>query len=193
MNGSGPATIELHCVCGGRRVVPAGLRIVSCVKCGRALGSPLPAPGPRPAIFLLAAATNVTQLVSGIVLGLAIASAARHFDASAALDAWLIVPLLGIFAGGKAYRGGPGALVVAAVIDTVIVAMCLAGRDHVIEMLHASGALRYVTVDPPLLTYGIAALAGLAGLACLVALPQARRYAAWQHTRIELAFRTWGV
>jgi len=193
VNGSEPATIELHCVCGERRVVPAGLRIVSCVKCGRALGPPLPAPGPRPAIFLLAAATNMTQLVSAIALGLAIASAARHFDASAALGAWLIVPLLGIFAGGKAYRGGPGALVVAAVIDAVIVAMCLAGRDHVIEMLHASGALRYVTVDTALLTYGIAALAGVAGLACLAALPQARRYAAWQHTRIELAFRTRGM
>jgi hypothetical protein len=180
-------------VCGERRVVPAGLRIVSCVKCGRALGPPLPAPGPRPAIFLLAAATNVTQLVSGIALGLAIASAARHFDASAAFDAWLIVPLLGIFAGGKAYRGSPGALVVAAMIDTVIVAVCLVGRDHVIEMLHASGALRYVTVDTALLTYGIAALAGVAGLACLAALPQARRYAAWRHARIAIAFRTWGV
>jgi hypothetical protein len=179
-------------VCGQRRVVPARLRIVSCIKCGRALGPPLTDPGPRPAIFLLAAATNVTQLVSGIALGLAIASVARHFDASAALDAWLLVPLLGIFAGGKAYRGGPGALVVAAVIDAVIVAMCLAGRDHIIEMLHASGAFRYVTVDTALLTYGIAALAGVAGLAGLAALPQARRYAAWQHTRLELAFRTRG-
>lgn len=190
MNGSQPATIELHCACGERRIVPAGLRIASCIKCGRALGPPLPDPGPKPAIFLLAAAANVTQLVSGIALGLAIASAARHFDASAALYACLIVPLFGIFAGGRAYRGGPGALVVATMIDAVIVAMCLAGRDRVIEMMHASGALGYVTVDAALLAHGIAALAGVAGLAGLAALPQARRYAAWQHTRLELAFRT---
>lgn len=180
-------------MCGERRVVPAWLRIVSCIKCGRALGPPLRDPGPRPAFFLLAVAANLTQLVSGIALGLVIASAVRHFDASAALYAWLIVPLLGIIAGGKAYRGGPGALVVAAVIDAVIVAMCLAGRDQVIEMVHASGALRYITLDTVLLSHGIAALAGVAGVAGLVALPQARRYAAWQHTRIELAYRTRGV
>jgi hypothetical protein len=185
-----PAAIELHCVCGERRVVPAGLRIVSCIKCGQALGPPLPEPGPRPAIFLLAVAASATQLVSGLALGLAIAWAARRFEASSDLFAWLIVSILGIFAGGKAYRGGVGALLVAAAIDVVIVAMRLPARDRVTELLHASGVVRYVTVDEKLLALAIAAFAGTACLACLAALPQARRYAAWQRSQIELAFRT---
>ena len=185
-----PAATELHCVCGERRVVPAELRIVSCIKCGQALGPPLPAPAPRPAIFLLAVAAHSTQLVSGIALGLAIPWAARRFDASSALFAWLIVSIIGFFAGGKAYRGSVGALFVGAAIDAVIVAMCLLGRDRVTELLHVSGVVPYVTDDAELLALAIAAFAGVAFLACMATLPQARRYAAWWRSQIELAFRT---
>jgi len=190
VNGSQSATIELHCVCGERRVVPAGLRIVSCIKCGQALGPPLPVSGPRPAIFLLAVAASLTQLVSGIALALAIMWAARRFDASSEVIVWLIVSVLGLFAGGKAYRGSVGALLVGPAIDAVIVAICLVSRDRVAELLRVSGVVPYVTSDAKLLAQAIAAIAGLAGLASLAALPQARRYAAWQRSRIELAFRT---
>lgn len=191
MNGSGPATIELHCVCGERRVVPAGLRIVSCIKCGQALGPPLPRTGPRPAIFLLVVAASSTQLVSGIALGLVITWAARRSGASAELFAWLIVSILGIFAGGKAYRtGSVGALLVGEAINMVIVALCVGSRDRVTELLHVSGVVPYVTHDAKLLTLVIAAFSGIACLMCLAALPQARRYAAWRHSRMELAVRT---
>lgn len=190
MNGPRPATVELHCVCGERRIVPAGLPVVSCIKCGQALGPPLPAPRPRPAISLLAIAASATQLVSGVALGLAIASAAKHFDAQSYLLAWLIVSVVGIFAGGKAYRGSVASLYVASAIDVAIVAMRLASRDSLTEMLRVSGAVRYVAVDAELLALAIAGFASFACVACLVAVPQARRYAAWQRSQIELAFRT---
>jgi hypothetical protein len=191
VNGAQPAATELHCVCGERRVVPAGLRIVSCIKCGQAMGPPLPVPGPRPAIFLLAVAASSTQLVSGIALGLAITGAARRLDASSDLFAWMVVSVVGIFAGGVAYRGGSvAALMVGAAIDAVIVAVCLAGRARVTELLHVSGVVPYVTKDAKLLALAIAALAGVACVACMVTLPQARRYAAWQRSQMELAFRT---
>lgn len=192
MNGSQPAMTELHCACGERRVVPAGLRVVSCVKCGRALGPPLPEPGPRPAIWLLALAAAATQLASGIALGLAIACAARRSEASAVLAAWAIVGVVGVFAGGMAHRGRVGALIVAALIAAAIAAMCLTSRAQLAELLHASGVLAYVAIkaiDAQLLARAIAGLAGAACLACLAALPQARRYAAWQRSQLELAFR----
>jgi hypothetical protein len=166
------------------------LRIVSCIKCGQALGPPLPAPGPRPAIYLLAVAASATQLVSGLVLCLALTWAARRFDASSDLVAWLIVSIIGILAGAKAYRGSVGALLVAAAIDAVIVAMRLPDRDLLTELLHVSGVVPYVTDDTQLLALSIAAFAGASCLACLAALPQARRYAAWQRSQLELAFRT---
>lgn len=190
MTGSPPATIELHCACGERRVVPAGLRIVSCVKCGQALGPPLPEPGPRPAIFLLAAAAGATQLLSGVAFGLAIAWMARRDGASTELLAWLIVSALGVLAGGRAYRGGVGALLVSALVDAAIVAVRLPARDRITELLHASGVVPYVTADAEHLALSIAAFAGAACLLCLAALPQAHRYAAWQRSQIELAFRT---
>ena len=190
MDGSQPAAIELHCACGERRVVPVGLRIVSCVKCGQALGPPLPVPGPRPAIFLLAVAANLTQLVSGIALGLAIAWAARRSDTSSELVALLVVSVIGIIAGGRAYRGGVGSLVVGAAIDAAIVAMCLASRDRVTALLHGSGVVPYVTSDAERLALAVGALACVACLASLAALPQAHRYAVWQRRQIELAFRT---
>ena len=185
-----PDVIELHCACGARRVVPAGLRVVSCVKCGLAMGPPLPEPGPRPAIFLLVTGTVATQLVSVLVLGLAIAWAARRFDASSELLAWPIVSVLGIFAAGWAYRGSIGALLLAAILDGGIVAMRLPGRDRIAELLHASGAVPYVHDDTEPLALGIVVLAGVACVACLIAVPQARRFAAWQRSQIELAFRT---
>jgi hypothetical protein len=189
VNGSQPAMTELHCACGERRVVPAGLRVVSCVKCGRALGPPLPEPGPRPAIWLLALAAAAAQLASGIALGLAVACAARRSDASAVLAAWAIVGVVGVFAGGMAHRGRVGALLVAALIAAAIAAMCLTSRARLAELLHASGVLAYVPLDAQLLARAIAGLAGVACLACLAALPQARRYAAWQRSQLELAFR----
>jgi hypothetical protein len=190
VNGPQPATIELHCVCGERRVVPAGLPVVSCIKCGQALGPPLPAPRPRPAIFLLAVAASSTQLVSGIALGLGITWVAKHFDARTELVAWLIVSILGILAGGKAYRGSVGALYVAAAVDVALVAVRLMSRDPLTEMLRVSGVVPYVTASAELLALSIAAFASFACVACLVAVPQARRYAAWQRRQIELAFRT---
>jgi hypothetical protein len=90
----------------------------------------------------------------------------------------------------KAYRGSAGALVVGAAVDAAIVAMCLPGHDRITELLRVSGVVPYVTGDAHRLALGIAAFAGAACLACLAALPQARRYAAWQRSRIELAFRT---
>jgi len=190
VNGPQPATVELHCVCGERRIVPAGLPVVSCIKCGQALGPPLPAPRPRPAIFLLALAASATQLVAGVTLGLAIASGAKHFDARSYLLAWLIVSVIGIFAAGKAYRGSVGSLYVASAVGAAIVAMRLASRDSLTDMLHTSGVLRYVAVDAELIALSIAGLASFSCVACLVALPQVRRYAAWQRRQIELAFRT---
>ena len=177
-------------MCGERRIVPAGLPVVSCIKCGQALGPPLPAPRPMPSIVLLAAAASATQLVSGVALGLALTWAARHLDASPHLVAWLIVSVLGIFAGGKAYRGSVGALYVAALIDVVIVAMRLVSRDFLTEMLRVSGVVPYVTSSTELLGLSIAVFASVAGVACLAAVPQARRYAFWQRRQIELAFRT---
>ena len=185
-----PATLELHCVCGERRIVPAGLRVVSCIKCGQQLGPPLPERAPRPAIFLLAAATYATQLASGVVLCVAIAWAARRLDPSPALLPWLIVSLLGLFAAGKAYRGSVGSLLAAAAVDGALVAMCLAARDRLAELLRVSGVVPYVTSDAPRLALALAGAAALASLLCLAALPQARRYASWQHRQIELAFRT---
>jgi hypothetical protein len=189
VNGPEAATTELHCVCGERRIVPAGLRIVACVKCGRALGPPLPDPGPRPAIWLLALAAGATQLVAGSALVLAIACAAKRSGATSVLAAWAVVSAIGFIAGGMAHRGRVGALIVAAVIAAALAAMCLASRARLAELLHASGVLSYVTVDAQLLARSIAALAGVACLACLAALPQARRYAAWQRSQLELAFR----
>lgn len=190
MNGPRPGTIELHCVCGERRIVPAGLPVVSCIKCGQALGPPLPASRPRPPIFLLAVAAGATQLVSGIALGLALTWMAKHLETRPELVAWLVVSVLGILAGGAAYRGSAGALYVAAAIDVALVAMRLLSRDPLTELLRVSGVVPYVTSNAELLALSIAAFASFACVACLVAVPQARRYAAWQRRQIELAFRT---
>lgn len=178
------AAVELHCSCGATRVAPAGLRSVSCIKCGRELYAPLAPAALRPSIAILALAAFASQIVAAAILCLAVASLAQH-AASTELVVCGAVALIGVLAGGSAYRGSVTSLLVAGLIDAAIAGASLARTGALVELDRVQGLF-----DPAQLSLALTVTGTIAAVACALAIPQAKRYVAWQREQIERAIHT---
>src|SRR5262245_38778842 len=107
-------------------MVPAGLSVVSCVQCGRAMG-PLPDFAVPPRTTLLSTATLASQLVATIAFALALISFVKFHDHRAAIIALLAASAGCVLAGGAAHRGGVLALVACVAGDGIA---AIAGLAH---------------------------------------------------------------
>lgn len=181
----GPTQLR-YCVCGATRNAPAALRIVSCVRCGRALMSEPQVPA-APSIAVAQIAALASQLLgaAGFCLVLAWAWSVNP-DAQIAVGGLLALAALWVFAGGSALRGSVTALSCCAMLDVAAALLLVANAER------ARGIVRVATVQfsPAVASHAqlvIVIAAGLAlfgAIACVAAFPEVRRLAAWQDAQI---------
>jgi len=163
-------------VCGETRVVPAALTVVSCVKCGRKMAATDVQPTLPPPRARLAGVTLLSQLVAACVFGLALWCFLRHAGPRGPIVGIMVASAVGVFAGGAAHRGSLFALACCAVIDVAIGVTAIyplpAARPYA-AMLFAK--VPHANLVMPL--GGVVAL--VAALACLLVVPDVRRFARW--------------
>lgn len=170
----------MHCACGATRDAPQGLTIVSCVACGAAMSRSIPIQyATPPARTLVTTATFATQLLGTFAFALALVwIVALHVTAPPAI-AVLLAGAGAVFAGGHAHRGNVVALGICTVFDLAVATVLLAR----LAPTFTGPALARLHVEPTYLLPAAGILGALAAIACIAAMPQARRFAAW---RVEL-------
>jgi len=144
--------------------------------------APLPPAKAPPSIALLVFAALLSQLVAGMVLCLAIAWSAVHAVVVVEVIVAGSIGLVGILAAGMAIRGRVVPLMIAGVIDAAIAGVSLARRGVLADLDRVQD---WIELDRVAL--GHAAAGALAAVLCACAIPQARRYAAWQLAQLERA------
>lgn len=162
--------------------------VVSCVRCGAAMGLPANvATVPAPRRGLVAMATLVTQLLGTAVFALGLVwIIASHVTSNVVIGA-VVASALVVFAGGHAHRGGIVALAGCAAFDLVV---------GVALLLRIPTAVAYTAAPMARISEALAhhhalviAIAGgcavVSAIACVAALPQARRFAAWQREQLH--------
>lgn len=177
----------LHCDCGEVREVSVGIAVLACVRCGRAMHAPRPPEPPVPSHLIIAAASILIELLCALAFTLGAIWMLRTGDTSARAIAVPAIAAIGLAAGAYAYRGGVTSLIVGAAITAAIALACslqpttvgdLFLRAHLAPALGPPNRLALLTGGLSLITVGI----------CVAALPQARKFAAWQRDRLERAF-----
>lgn len=177
----------MHCACGATREAPAGLTIVSCVACGAAMSRSIPIQyATPPTRTLVTTATFATQLLGTLAFALALVWIVALRVTAPPIIAVLIAGAGAVFAAGHAHRGNVIALGICTVFDLAAAAFLLA-RLSVTEAF-AGPALARLHVHPTYVLLAIGILAAVAAIACIAAMPQARRFAAW---RLELLAARW--
>jgi hypothetical protein len=180
-------TRVLHCLCGATREAPVGLAVLSCVRCGAAMGrASIARIAIPPSRALLALGTFATQLFGTIAFALALVWIIRV----GVTDDAVLVALFGgavcVFAGGAAYRGSMVALGLCAVLDIAIAIALLAQQSHVIAFVTAPFAnLSVQQLDMVRIVVGC--VAAMAAAECFVAAPKAREFAAWRNEQLKRA------
>ncbi len=175
-----------YCACGATREAPAELRVVSCVRCGRALMATPDLPAP-PSTSVAVVAALASQLLGTAAFFLVVAWAwSIEGDARVAIGVGLGLGTLWVFAGGSALRGSLAGLFCCALLDLALAATVLANASGARAFVHAATARVApqiaAHVDTVFLVAGGAAV--LAAVACVVAVPQVRRMAVWQDEQI---------
>ena len=147
-----------------------------------------------PARPIAASATLATQLLGTLVFALAFYWVFRHRGYWPTNVAILSVGAIGVFAGGNAHRGSVRALVVAALFDVAVVIACFAKFSAVKAFVVAPVAWAAPKLVPflPTITISAGILAVFAAAACVAAVPQTLRFAAWRYEQLLQAVRTWG-
>jgi len=147
-------------------------------------------PTPAPSRALLATATFVTQLLATTLFVLSLWWIVRHGNTDVA-SIGLVAGASMVFAGGMAHRGGIGQLVACSLLDLALALSCLVAPAPVLAFTQVPLARlspRLVEgLETSLAVTGV--VAALAALTCLVALPQARRFATWHDQRIQQVAR----
>lgn len=184
----------LKCACGATREAPVGLRYLSCVRCGRGMAPATSNPfAPSPSRSIVAGATFVSQLLGMLGFVLALVWTIKHGGHWMVNATILSLGALVVFAGGHAHRGSVGALVVCAVLDMAVAIACLANIAAVDAFVRMPTAWALPAALPKLhiATTIAGGVALLAASACMAALPQTRRFAAWRERQILIAAGAW--
>ncbi|HEX5058269.1 MAG TPA: hypothetical protein VFV99_02860 [Kofleriaceae bacterium] len=148
---------------------------------------------PTPSRSIVAGATLVSQLLGTLAFALALVWIIKHGYRGPINVTILVLGAVAVFAGGNAHRGSVVALVVCAVIDLAVAVACLANISAVDTFVHTSVAWAAPAVVPKLhiMTVIAGIVAVLAASACMAAVPQTRRFAAWRERQILHAARAW--
>ena len=154
------------------------------------MAPPSELPTPAPSRARLAPATLVSQLLAASVFVMSLWWIVRHGNTDVAMIG-LVAGASGVFAGGMAHRGGVGALVACSVLDLALALSCLIAPPPVRAFVQPPLAKLSPRLVEELATSMIVmgVVAAIAAIACLVALPQARRFARWHDQRIQQAAR----
>jgi len=178
----------LHCTCGATRQAPVSMSIVSCVRCGAAMGlASKVASVPAPRRTLVGTATFASQLLGTAVFVLGLVWIVALRTTTDVVFGALVASAILVLAGGHAHRGGVIALASCATFDLAIGIALLLKIPPAITYAEApivriSDALArhhelVITIT------GIAAV--VCAIACVAALGQARRFAAWQREHLH--------
>lgn len=186
----------LHCVCGATREAPIGLRVLSCARCGRALALATPnAFVPIPARSIVATATLASQLLGMLAFALALVWIVKQGDRQPVSVTILVLGVVCVFAGGNAHRGSLRALALCALLDLAIAIACLANISAVqaFVVVPVAWAAPAVVHELAIATMITGVVAALAASACIAAVPQTRRFAAWRDEQLVRAARGTGT
>ena len=178
----------MYCACGATRHAPAGLTIVSCVACGARMSRTMPITYAKPpSRAFVSTATFASQLLGTAAFALAIVWIVALRVTTPPVIAVLLAGAVAVFAGGNAHRGNIIALGICTVFDLAVAGLALP-RLALTETF-AAPALARLGVAPTYVLFGAGILAALAAIACVAAMPQARRFAAWRGEQILQAAR----
>jgi hypothetical protein len=189
---SGPEIF--HCVCGARRPVSNGLRVVGCVQCGRAMSRHKSDTFSLvPSRWLLSSATFISQLLGILAFLMAATWMLELGHRNVGVITVALLGAVSVFAGGQAHRGSIGALGMCAGFDLAIGVVCLIRWSSVTKFVYAptSWAAPEIARDLNLAMSITSLVALLTAVVCIVAVPQTRRYLAWHRTQMTLAPPTW--
>jgi hypothetical protein len=170
----------VHCTCGATRQAPVDLAIISCVRCGAAMGQVTATRIVRPpSRALLAIGCFATQLLGVLLFALALAWVVRLRATDDLVVGGLVGGAVFVFAGGAAYRGSVIALGICAVLDVVIATALLAQSAQCVAFITGplpAAAAQYLEATCII----VGCVAAMAAAECLVAAPQARHFARWR-------------
>ena len=180
-------TRVLHCACGATRTAPVSLAVVSCVRCGAAMGrASMTRVALPPSRALLALGTFATQMFGALAFVLALMWIIKLRSTDGAVLAGLGIGAVCVFAGGAAYRGSVIALGLCAALGIAIAIALLAQQAHVIAFITAPLAnVSAYQLDAARIIAGC--VAAMAAAECFVAMPQAREFAQWRDEQIRRA------
>lgn len=183
-----------HCACGAKRPVSNGLRVVGCVQCGRAM-SPYKSDAFLivPSRWILSLATFTSQLLGLITFLLAATWMMKLGNRHWPIIAVAVFGVVAVFSGGRAHRGSVGALGMCAGLDLAIGIACLIKWAAVMKFVYFPTAWAAPKIaDDVVLALSVTSLVALlAAVACIVAVPQTRRYLAWHQAQMTLAPPVW--
>lgn len=145
---------------------------------------------PAPSRPVLAGATLVSQLLGAIAFALALLWFVKLGNRSAPTIAVMIAGALCVFAGGHAHRGSVIAVLACVAFDIAIAVACFAvpaAQPFVAAPVAwlAPAALPHLAIAMVV----VGSAGAIASVACLLALPQARRFGAWRDAQILRAAR----
>jgi len=175
-----------YCACGATREAPAQLRVVGCVRCGRALMSTPEVPVP-PSISIAVVAALASQLLGTVAFCLVVAWAWNVMgDARIAAGALLALVAFWMFGGGSALRGSLTGLACCALLDIGLALLALSTASGARGFVLGSIAWGAPAIAPHVDTIFTVAggAAAIAALACVAAFPQVRRMGAWQDAQL---------
>jgi len=141
---------------------------------------------PRPARSIVATATFVSQLLGTLGFALALVWIIKHGHPQPVSLTILVLGAICVFAGGNAHRGSVRALAVCALLDLAVAIACFANLSAVtafvlVPVAWAAPALVHQLAIATMIA-GVVAI--LAASACIAAVPQTRRFAAWRDEQI---------
>ena len=178
------ATQIRYCSCGAVREVPLELPYVSCVQCGRALTLAREVETPMPSAAVVATATFTSQCLGTLAFTMTLAWSLHHRVAHPDVTMVCALGAIWVFAGGWAHRGSLPALACCALLDFALAAACLDARAWL-----PPPPSRIAPELVELALRAVYAVALLAGVTCLAAMPQLRRVAAWRSAAATRSFR----
>lgn len=145
---------------------------------------------PAPSRPVLAGATLVSQLLGAITFALALLWIVKLGNRGGPTVAVMIAGALCVFAGGNAHRGSVLAVVACIAFDIAVAVACFAvpeARAFVAAPIAwlAPAVVRHLAIAMVV----VGSAGAIASVACLLALPQARRFGAWRDAQILRAAR----
>jgi hypothetical protein len=177
------APVEVrYCACGATRAVPASLRIVGCVRCGRALMLAPQMPAAAPSTPLAAVAALASQLLGAAMFCVVLAWAwSTHPGDRAFVGALLALGASWVLVAGSALRGSLVALGYCLVLDLALAVLVAADHARVGGFVQSATTklVPAVATHVGLVCAIAGGLAAFAAVTWLVAIPHVRRTAAW--------------